>query len=296
MSARRGTVQQYKNQTETLVLRMQFFCLDPKYANYKEICANPKIQHDQSQYIDIWKLACLHQYGKFWNIPETELIESETEFAKEMRKLSSRLLVQPTATNLDRMWYVFFATGDIGVLRAVFEVSGNDSAKKNLRIAASDQFANFRDEYRRRIQDALDRDPNYFRNHEIPIHNTQTVFDRFQEEIDKATAKLDEDEPDVRGVLTRIVADAAEAAEAADDAGIDQNGENIDGTDIPESSGNRTGNGTENRTGTGVKIEKKNKEDKRISDLADKFDEIAKDVLGDKYLTKPVSQPKKHRK
>lgn len=274
MSARKSGLQEYKNHAEMLVLRMQFFCLDPKYANYKEICAYPKIQHDQSEYIGIWKLACLTQYGKFWDIPESELLESKRAFTEEMRKLSSRLLIRPTSGNLDRMWYVFFATGDINALRAAFEVSGNGSAKKDLRIAASDQFANFRDEYKRRIQDALDKDPNYFRNHEIPMLDTQTVFDRFQAEIDKATAKLDDDDPEVRGVLTRIGGLGVEDVEAGTDGA-----DGADGTTEPAEP--KAGNV---------------KEEKRISDLANKFDEIAKDVLGDKYMTKSTAAPKKHRK
>jgi len=281
------SISQYKKHAETLLLRMQFFCLDPKYSNYTEICEYPKIQHEQSEYLDIWKLACLTQYGLLWDIPEDEWEEHKKEFADETHKLYSRLLIRPTSVNLDRMWYIFFATGDINALRAAFEVSGNSDAKKDLQIAASDQFANFRDEYQRKIDDALKKDPNYFRNHEVfhdvpeeenSMISAQTVFDRFQQEINSATQRLEDgDEGEVRGILTRLGVEEEDSNRSSVDKFMSNMFGSTDGVDMNDEAPEGE---------TEEEKEMRMKEKDRIGKLAVRFDEIAKDVLKDKYVTK----------
>jgi hypothetical protein len=258
----------YKNQEDVLVLRMQFFCLDPKRPNFDEICASKKIQNSQSEYLHIWKLACLTQYGQRWGLSESEWNEHKGEFSKELRKIYSRLLMKPTSSILDRMWYVFFATGDINALEAVFGVSGNTSANKNLQVSASTQFETFRDEYKRKIQEALDKDSNYFRNHETVygmsdadnyMLSVQTVFTRFQDKIDKASSQLEDDGDgtEIKGILERL--------------------HGSDSTDTQEDIDTFVSN---------VSPEVTTKPSEHLEDLCKKFDAIAKDVLGDGYVTK----------
>jgi hypothetical protein len=176
--------------------------------------------------------------------------------------------MKPTSSVLDRMWYVFFATGDINALEAVFGVSGNTSANKNLQVSASTQFETFRDEYKRKIQEALDKDSNYFRNHETVygmsdadnyMLSVQTVFTRFQDKIDKASSQLEDDDDgtEIKGILERL--------------------HGSDSTDTQEDIDTFVSN---------VSPEVTTKPSEHLEDLCKKFDAIAKDVLGDGYVTK----------
>ena len=290
------SVASYKKHAETLLLRMQFFCIDPKYSNYCEIIEHKKIQNEQSAYIDIWKLACITQYGILWNLPENEVAETRKKFEQEMRTLYARLLMRPTSTNLDRMWFVFFATGDINALKAAFEVSGNQSAKPDLQIAASDQFSNFRDEYRDQINNALEKDSEYFRKHETvvdladddnPMWQTQTVFDRFQEQIDAAMQQLDTSQNgELQGVLSRL------------GAGSDSDrGERNDGSpSVDEFMNDMFGDASDDDDATENMTKEEKEEHERVKKMGMRFDEIAKDVLKDRYVTKDApSSRRAHR-
>lgn len=279
-------IAKYKKLSEQLLLRMQFFCLDPKYSNYCEIIEHRKIQSEQSAYIELWKLACIDRYGKLWDIDESEVASAQNRFAKEMRNLNARLLMSPSSINLDRMWFVFFATGDLNVLKAAFEVSGNNAAKSELRVAASDQFLNFRDAYLEKIDQALKKDPDYFRNHETvaglddtenPLLRTQYVFDKFQEQIDAANTQLNNADDDddlnsqVHGILSRIAHDSGSDDERADSDESEAEAESDESDMTPEEK----------------------REYDRIKSMGVRFDEIAKDVLKDRYVTKEAKESKR---
>jgi hypothetical protein len=179
------------------------------------------------------------------------------------------------------MWYIFFATGDINALKAAFEVSGNESASHDLQVAASDQFANFRDEYIRRINEALDHDSEYFRNHEtvhgLPDHEnmmleTATVFDRFQKMLDSATKELDRLKDEDEAIIAQFThtggADAEDTKDAKD-------------TDATQAFVNELIGGDEDDA---------DPERERMLEMSSRFDEIARDVLGKRYVTKSADE------
>lgn len=270
------SVAKYKKHAENLLSHMQFFCLDPDYDKYKEIIENNSIKNEQSEFIELWKLACITQYGLLWDLPNENIVDASQKFEKEMRNLYARLLMRPTATNLDRMWYVFFATGDINTLKAAFEVSGNESASQKLQIAASDQFANFRDAYKDKMQELLYQDPNYCYNRvtvpnddDNPLVQAFTVFTRFQQQIDEATQKLADDSgDDLQGVLSRIGKDSPDVV---DDSPVDEFMSDMFGDQSDE-------------------------EGDRLKNLARKFDEVARDVLKDRYVTKESGEKTRRKK
>jgi hypothetical protein len=260
-----------KKKNDELLLRMQFFCLDPKKINFDEICGNGRLAAEQSDYMGIWKMAAIHQYGEFWDYPSEDITKNKAEFEAELKRLYARLLVRPTSMILDKMWFVFFATGDINALENAFGVSGNESASKDIRNAASDQFAHFRDEYRRRINEALGKDPHYFRNHETvcgsddaknPMLQTKTAFDRFQKKLDDATQKLKEMEDGEEELIGKFTHQGHENSDSENDD-----------TDDDEKGAVQGENGDENN--------------EKMLKLSNRFDQIAKDVLGNKYVTKP---------
>lgn len=200
---------QIKEQTELLTLRMQTFCLDPKWQNFIEIIYNKNIQNEQSDVFEYWKKACLAKYGYFWTEwYEHELLEPDvldeiiSETVDMSRRLQTRLQVQPRPVLLDRMWYLFFATGDLGCLREAYSVGGSQSSK-SLAINAVEMFQKFRNFYESKIADALRNDVNYFEHHEIaeiaselelpnPMAGLKDVFSKLDKSIEDAMNRLHE--------------------------------------------------------------------------------------------------------
>lgn len=265
-----------KKARETLVLRMQFFCLDPKKRNFYEICDDAGLQREMADYMPIWKMACIHQYGKFWDIQEEEYEENRKAFVQETKRLYSRLLISPSSIGLDRMWYLFFATGDINALEAAYSVAGNTSAKQNLREYAADRFTTFKEEYERKIAEALERDPNYFKRHETcagepddenPMLQTEDVFDRFQVKIDQANRALEDMKEQEESELKSLISGLrAESAETDHSANVQEFINDIVGPNDSDDS-------------------KTPEERDRLQKLGSRFDEIARDVLQNSYVT-----------
>jgi len=198
-----------KEQTELLTLRMQTFCLDPKWQNFIDIIYDKKIQNEQSDVFDYWKKACLAKYGYFWTEwYEHELLKPDvldkitTETIDMSRRLQTRLQVQPRPVLLDRMWYLFFATGDLGCLREAYSV-GSSQNSKTLALNAVEMFQKFRNFYESKIADALKNDVKYFEHHEIaeiaselelpnPLEGLRDVFSKLDKTIDDAMNRLHE--------------------------------------------------------------------------------------------------------
>jgi hypothetical protein len=190
-------VQETKQKLETLTLRMQFFCLDPKLENYREISNNTKLKNEQAELFDIWNWAVLAKYGKMWDLNQSIIQDAENKFQKESQKTVSMLLYRPTGRLLDKIWYIFFATGELNALQSAFEIAGNPKTSKELKENALKMFDTFHDEYRKRIIQTKTENPNFFENHETreinsdpPALLSSQVFERFDELLKQKTNEI----------------------------------------------------------------------------------------------------------
>jgi hypothetical protein len=234
-----------KKKTEKLTLNMQFFCLDPRLENYREISSSTKLKNEQGDLYDIWNLAVLAKYGRDWNLD----IENN-KFKKESDKISSLLLLRPSSKLLDKMWYIFFATGEITVLQAAFEVAGNQKSSKELKDYALNMFETIREKYR-----------------EVSPAGAN-IFKRFDEILHQNTEKLKKMDHDVLNdsdSIDRILSGSTT-----------NNNSNSDSDNESENS-----NDSENSD-----IDEKKKLKKKIKEASSLFDEIAKDVMGKVQLSK----------
>lgn len=256
----------YKAKVEVLTLRMQFFCLDPKLSNYKEISECIKLKNEQGENYNIWNLAVLAKYGPMWGIETPDDIAEK--FNKESKRLSLILLLKPTASALDKIWYIFFAVGEVSALRAAFEVAGNLKASKELRENALKMFETFRDAYSDKIRQVLSEKPNFFTTHEIPSASESVgAFEKLNMLINKKTEELknldiDPLNNDIDNVLSR--------AEAAKANIVSQNSNN---SESESESDFVSGSESEEET------EKEKEKKKKLKEASNLFDDIAKTVM-----------------
>lgn len=194
-------IAQFQKELETLTLRMQFFHLDPQYSHYKEIISHTKLGREQEHVLEWWKLACLVEYGDAWKefigdkingLPREQALN---KYVREVTDLIKKHDTRPTSTSLDRIWYLFFASGDYKYLKIGFETAGNMAASPGLRDDALKMFETIRDQYAGNILEAKKHDPNYFKNHEMPnTRGAETVWQDLDREIQgKMTQLQDED-------------------------------------------------------------------------------------------------------
>ena len=197
-------IEKYRQHLETLTVRMQLFHLDPQWNNFVEITEYKKLQSQQAQVFEIWKLGCLVTYGKYW-VSQSEAaakyprlstdaqLENLTSFVKSEQHLLKEVDSHPTSTRLDRVWYLFFATGDYKYLKVGFETAGNQNAKIQLRDDALNMFETIREKYQSKIDETLESHPNYFKDHDMEcVKNAPGNWKRLDEEILGKTTELNE--------------------------------------------------------------------------------------------------------
>lgn len=187
-----------KKEVETLTLKMQFFHLDPSKADYLKIVGNNKLCSEQSNIIDVWKNACLAEYGDLWGLFENDTRKAENmlKYSNDIQNLIKRFEKRPTSTLLDQIWYMFFATGNYNFLHIGFEAAGHPNATIALRKDALSMFETIKEQYAEKITMALQHDVNYFKNHEYKnTQNAPTVWEALDLEIQGAMTKLNETEP-----------------------------------------------------------------------------------------------------
>lgn len=196
-------IAQLKQEVETLTLRMQFFHLDPKWNNFKEICACRKLCNEQGHVIELWRLGCLAEYGEWWAgqyddplLNQTARGENLCKYSEQVEDLLSRIVKRPTSTMLDKIWYLFFATGNYNFLETAFHVGGNRQCKPGLRDDAVIMFDTIRSQYAQKIEETEKRQPDYFETHELNIvRNAPNVWKRFSDELENANAELNKMNP-----------------------------------------------------------------------------------------------------
>lgn len=190
-------VELFKKQLETLIARMDYFCLDPKLSNFIEICENTKLKNEQADVFETWRLAALNKYGDAWEISDNE--NNKKLFSKEYDKLSAVLLMKPTKIALNKIWYVFYATGEYDSLLKAYQVSGSYKTNKELCELAADIFNKVRTNYIEKINNTIKEKPRFFIDHEVRINNetpyayyASLVFNKIDSVIKQNIEKINE--------------------------------------------------------------------------------------------------------
>lgn len=197
-------IAQFKKELETLTVRMQFFHLDPQYNHYQEIISHQKLCREQEHVIEGWKLACFVEYGEIWKMESFLNLNREqalSKYVKMVEELVKRHDARPSTMTLDRIWYLFFASGDYKYLKIGFETAGNVAASAGLRSDALKMFEQIREQYAEKIREAKDHDSNYFVNHQMPnTRNAEAGWLDLDKEIQGKMTQLQETFPEEKSV------------------------------------------------------------------------------------------------
>lgn len=287
----------YKQRNETDILRAQYFCLDPKWENYRDIMANNKLRMDYGDFLSTWENAVITTYGVAWNnsLPDGEnttgltpvhMDQYREKYHNDIRSISAKLLVRPTRNLLDKGWYLFFATGNVLFLKMAFEVAGNPRGKRDLQDVALQMYQTFREAYKKKIGEMMEKNPNFFKNIEEELGmklDGLTAFDRFQEQLDTATKELEKRQQDEDAGINTILKDvmgsdgrkaARKMVENTDD-GIDDPENALDDKKVEEPEPS-----TEDpEDPEDPKVAAKKREKEKIREASKLFDIIAKDVF-----------------
>lgn len=191
-------IAQFQKELETQILRMQFFHLDPQYDHYKEITEHQKLCREQEHVLEWWKLACFVEYGEVWKLDSFGGLNKEQalrKYVKDVEELIKKHDARPSIMTLDRIWYLFFASGDYKYLKIGFETAGNVAASVGLRDDALKMFEQIREQYAEKIREAKNHDPNYFTNHEMQnTRNAESGWLDLDREIQGKMSQLQGDE------------------------------------------------------------------------------------------------------
>ena len=109
------------------------FCLKPDKKDFIEIIENNKIKIMEDDVFDIWYYAVLNKYD--FDVPiKTKLIFISDENYKEMiKKIITNIMNNPSKILLDKVWRIFFATGDYYFQETAYQIIGHERASDDLR-------------------------------------------------------------------------------------------------------------------------------------------------------------------
>jgi len=251
-----------------LTLKMQFFCLDPNQQIYQEIVSSTKLKNVQSDVFEIWNLAVCTKYGEELGLGAEEIKKYTEKFNRESKQISTLLLLRPTSRILDKMWYIFFATGELASLQAAFETAGNAKASKELKETSVKTFETVRDEYQQKIHLA--------KSNKTPLtdyfHNVCETFDKFEEILKKKTKEIEKlDSNPLESNISEILSKVSE--------------QRIASGEVEESDSSNSESEEETDPKKRKEKEKKKAIKKEVKEAGNLFDEIAKDVMNKVSLT-----------
>lgn len=205
-----------KDDTEKLTLQMKTFCLNPSWNIFKNICENETIKKNKS--FSIWRAACIISYVDSWAenkaFPDnSKYMIKKDEFVKYYTDEGKKIIVDiqnaPTIALLNHIWFMFYATGEIGFLQTAFEVGGTDCSKV-LQDTAVDLYNRSKSLFMKRITTIncnvapkfeyeddnvinlskhLIKHADEYKNLSKVVINAYTIFDRFEHKISDLTAQ-----------------------------------------------------------------------------------------------------------
>ena len=180
----------YKKQLETLTSKQQVFCLNPRYADFLEICNYTKLCNEQGPSFEIWRWCCLSKYGTAWGL----LPIDEAAHKKRLHQLKTRLVMNPRRSILDQMWFCFFATGEFKYLRRAYEV-GADSKLGNDAVTIYYDVRNTYESYFNKAEENWDQNETVYSANKLgnPLTFQKNVFVRLDELIQERLKALDQD-------------------------------------------------------------------------------------------------------
>lgn len=104
--------------------------------------------------MDIWINTCLYSYGHGWAdefdddlLESTLLQKNDIKMLRLINNLKKNINYTPKMSEIKKLWYIFFVTGDYDILAELYMCIGNPNAKSSIREESADLYHTYRDLY-----------------------------------------------------------------------------------------------------------------------------------------------------
>lgn len=123
---------------------MRSFCLNPTWSLFKKICEDKK--NLKKPHFPIWRAACVVKYLEKWSkkpgFPESNKFSNKSDeyltfYKEEGENILREIERKPTDALINKLWYMFYATGEVGFIQKAFEVCGYEASETIRKIAMS---------------------------------------------------------------------------------------------------------------------------------------------------------------
>lgn len=165
------SLKEYKDTYDDLRRKMQLFCTNPNFSDFKKIVSNYRIKSLDE--FGVWVQICILQYGKYWTLTSEEQLELqilEEEMHKEdLQKLIERAKINPRLIVLKKLWECFYASGLIEYLIPAYEMAGDQTITDALRNTAAETYSMVRRMYTDHMLHLLGTNKNHFTDHPISV-------------------------------------------------------------------------------------------------------------------------------
>ena len=131
----------YKKEAESVNDRIEDFFLNPSSEIYDKINCSTKLKNQLGDLYDIWSMSVICKYGTSWGIATSGF---QDKYDIELKRIYLLADVKPSENILYKLWYIFFATGELKPLEFAYKIAGNPGSSSRLRDTALDLYQKYR--------------------------------------------------------------------------------------------------------------------------------------------------------
>lgn len=132
---------------DLLTRKMQFFCLLPRRQAYKEVCNSTILQNREWDNFQVWSQAVRKFYGEQFPYPDFSVDVERKKFNKMEKKILRSNENKAKSQTLDKLWYLFFASGEVKYLKLAKDYIDRKDAGYQLRNTAKKLFDTVKEKY-----------------------------------------------------------------------------------------------------------------------------------------------------
>src|SRR3989344_1128619 len=158
-------IKKLQEEYEYIIKKFQTFCLNPNNEDFKLIIECKKLQINEGDDYNIWLYAVINKHPEFMKyINESCVnISNFSSFNILSDEILSTVMKNPTKSRLDKVWHMFFATGEYKYQEICYQMMGHKDAKESLKKYSCDIYVNIKKLYKNEINE-LKKNSNWKHN------------------------------------------------------------------------------------------------------------------------------------
>lgn len=193
------------------LLKMKTFCLDPSLATFKKICES-KLRNSDN--FNIWKLACLYQYGEDWGLEydpddDTKLIQNvQVDFIIREQDISEKAISQPARKRALDAIHIYYALGQLKHIDLFYQCMGHYQLPQSTRLELVNIYRDTKEVFGDEINRLRGLNKDHFANYDMRNIDF-TYFDTVKEKALAERERLREQNEMITGINKAVGANKA---------------------------------------------------------------------------------------